>query len=195
MVLEVTNRSVRGTEPPGSAAEALATRFLRAVDGRLAHSAAVAAQIERVAGLVESEWRSPVRDAAWLHDVGYHPDLAFTGFHPLDGARWLRDRHWPAETCRLVAWHTQSLEEARLYGLATELVAEFEPPPPLAASALAWADLTTSPTGAPWDAEQRFADILRRYPPGSIVHDATRASSPALRDAVRMIEDLLGSRS
>ena len=128
MVLEVTNCSLHGAEPPGSAAEALATRFLHALDGRLAHSAAVAAQIEHVAGLVESEWRSPVRDAAWLHDVGYHPDLAFTGFHPLDGARWLRNDHWPDETCQLVAWHTQSLEEARLYGLATELVGEFEPP-------------------------------------------------------------------
>lgn len=194
-MLEVTNRSLHGAEPPGSAAEALATRFLHALQGRLAHSAAVAAQIEHVAGLVDSEWRSPVRDAAWLHDVGYHPDLALTGFHPLDGARWLRNDHWPDETCQLVAWHTQSLEEARLYGLATELVAEFEPPPPLAASALAWADLTTSPTGERWDPEQRFADILRRYPPGSIVHHATRASLPALREAVRTIEYLLACPS
>ena len=28
--------------------------------------------------------------AAWLHDIGYAPGLAVTGFHPLDGARFLR---------------------------------------------------------------------------------------------------------
>lgn len=29
--------------------------------------------------------------AAGLHDVGYSPEIATTGFHPLDGARVLRD--------------------------------------------------------------------------------------------------------
>ena len=127
--------------------------------------------------------------------VGYHSDMALTGFHPLDGARWLRNHHWPNETCRLVAWHTQSLEEARLYGLATELAAEFEPPPPLAASALAWADLTASPNGERWDADWRLAEILERYPPGSVVHEATRTSLPALRVSVQHVEDLLHDRS
>lgn len=28
--------------------------------------------------------------AAWLHDIGYVPELAQTGFHPFDGARYLR---------------------------------------------------------------------------------------------------------
>jgi hypothetical protein len=183
---------------PGSAstaagdAAALAARLLQSLGSRLDHSAGVARQIDRAVGAVEPEWRSALKDAAWLHDVGYNPELARTGFHPLDGARWLRDRHWPALACRLVAWHTESLEEARLYGLDKELAAEFVPPPPLASAALAWADLTSSPTGERWDAERRLADILDRYPPGSIVHEATRASLPALRAAVRKIEDLLG---
>jgi hypothetical protein len=28
--------------------------------------------------------------AVLLHDIGYAPDLVITGFHPLDGARFLR---------------------------------------------------------------------------------------------------------
>jgi hypothetical protein len=190
----VPDRSLHGPGPEGSAAAALANRLLDALGGRLAHSATAAAQIECAAGLIESEWRGPARDAAWLHDVGYHPDIAFTGFHPLDGARWLRDHGWRTETGRLVAWHTESIEEARMYGLDEELVAEFDAPPRRPAAALAWADLTSSPTGELWDPERRLADILDRYPPGSLVHEATRASLPALRASVRDIEDLLHDR-
>jgi hypothetical protein len=33
----------------------------------------------------------PRRGKAGLHDIGYSPELADMGFHPLDGARYLRD--------------------------------------------------------------------------------------------------------
>lgn len=194
MVLKLTDRSLNEAVPQRAAAEALATRLLRAIDGRLAHSATVAAQIEHVVGLIEPDWRPAARAAAWLHDVGYHPDLARTGFHPLDGARWLRDHAWPTETCRLVAWHTESIEEAHLYGLDDELIAEFDAPPQLPAAVLAWADLTSSPRGQLWDPERRLAEILDRYPSGSLVHEATQASLPALRASVQRIEDLLHDR-
>ena len=125
----VTSRTPRFAAREESAAAAHATRLLEGLDTRLDHSAAVAAQVGRVAGLVGPRWRAALEDAAWLHDVGYSPELALTGFHPLDGARWLRDHQWPAEACRLVAWHTEPLEEARLYGLADELAGEFDRPP------------------------------------------------------------------
>ena len=170
-----------------------AARFLRGLDARLQHSAAVAAQVDRVADLVEADWRVSLRDAGWLHDVGYSPQLVRTGFHPLDGARWLRDHGWDSETCRLVAYHTGALEEARLHGLAADLTVEFDPPPRLAGAALAWGDLTSSPSGERWDPERRIADILDRYPPGSIVHEAIRSSRAALLAAMREIESRLAS--
>jgi hypothetical protein len=172
-------------------AASVATHLLQGLDSRLDHSAAVAVRVGQTADLVEPEWRSVLSDAGWLHDIGYSPALALTGFHPLDGARWLRDHGWPNETCRLVAWHSEAFEEARLYGLDEELTAEFVRPPWRVSAALAWADLTSSPTGKRWDAERRLTDILQRYPPGSIVHEATRASLPALRAAVREVEGLL----
>ena len=81
-----------------------------------------------------------------------------------------------------------------MHGLADELAAEFDRPPPLAKAALTWADLTTSPSGEHWEPERRLAEILDRYPPGSLVHEATRASLPALRAAVQGIETLLADQ-
>lgn len=64
--------------------------------------------------------------AAMLHDVGYAPRLAVTGFHPLDGARFLRDEHDADERLtRLVANHSFALLEAEERGLRDVLAVEF----------------------------------------------------------------------
>jgi hypothetical protein len=39
--------------------------------------------------------------AAWVHDIGYAPELLATGFHPLDGARYLTGLGVPE---RVVIW-------------------------------------------------------------------------------------------
>jgi putative nucleotidyltransferase with HDIG domain len=157
----------------------------------LAHSAAVAHQAAQAAALVEPGWGEVLVDAAWLHDIGYSPTVAHCGFHPLDGARWLRDHDWPAEVCRLVAGHTRSGTEAGLRGLADELAVEFPPAPAFARSVLAWADLTSSPAGKHWSPAQRIDDILGRYPAGSVVHEATVANGPGLLEDICLIENAL----
>lgn len=83
---------------------------------RWAHSQGVAARAAglgpALAGNVE-----PLIAGAVLHDVGYAPRLAETGFHPLDGARFLRDEHGADERLvRLVANHSFALLEARSGG-------------------------------------------------------------------------------
>lgn len=172
----------------GSEAASMADKLLRSVGTRLAHSACVARQVEQVGHLVDASWQPALHEAAWLHDIGYHERIAFTGFHPLDGARWLQASGWRPETCRLVAWHTAASSEGTLRGLADTLAAEFAPPVSLAAAALTWADLTSSPAGAKWTAHRRVADILRRHPADSVVHRSVVAALPDLRAAVKQIE-------
>jgi hypothetical protein len=172
-------------------AEVLARSLLYEVGARLAHTERVADQARRAEHLLPEPWRSALVPAAWLHDVGYHCDLAVVHFHPLDGARYLREQGWRLEVCRLVAWHTTAEQEARIRGLDTLLETEFASPPRLAADALAWADLTSSPAGEHWSPQERIAEILDRYPPGTIVHRAVIAALPALRAAVTVVEESL----
>ena len=157
-----------------------AARLLTGVGSRLAHSEAVARQAAGANQLAGSAWCTAVLDAAWLHDIGYAPELVLTGFHPLDGARWLRDQHWPAEVCSLVAWHNHAGTEARLRGLDAELASEFVMPPRKARAVLTWADLTSSPMGKACTPLDRLDEILARYPSGTVVHEATLAESEAL---------------
>jgi putative nucleotidyltransferase with HDIG domain len=56
---------------------------------RWGHVQAVAAKAESLRPLL-GEDADLLVVAAWLHDIGYAPDVQDTGFHPLDGARYLR---------------------------------------------------------------------------------------------------------
>jgi putative nucleotidyltransferase with HDIG domain len=111
-------------------AEQLARGLLQAsLPRRWAHVQGVAARA-RILALVLGADADLLEAAAWLHDIGYAPDLAVTGLHALDGARYLRDaRHADTMLCRLVAHHSCAIIEADERGLADVLSLEFEPAP------------------------------------------------------------------
>jgi predicted hydrolase (HD superfamily) len=46
--------------------------------------------------------------AAWLHDIGYAPEVAASGFHPLDGARFLAAAGVSKRLLGLVAHHSRA---------------------------------------------------------------------------------------
>lgn len=131
--------------------------------------------------------------AAWLHDIGYAPELADTGFHPLDGARYLRSSGAPERLCRLVANHTHAGVEAEARGLADTLADEFPVENSAVADALTFADLTTGPTGSPVSVEARLKEILERYEPGHVVHESIRRAAPDLIATVRRVEARLAA--
>ena len=86
--------------------------------------------------------------AAWLHDIGYLPELAESGLHGLNGARYLRDvQHAEPILCRLVAHHSCAVIEAEERGLADVLTREFATAPRPLADALTFCDMTASRDG------------------------------------------------
>lgn len=128
--------------------------------------------------------------SAILHDVGYAPRLVMTGFHPLDGARFLRDEHQADERLlRLVANHTYALLEAEERGLRKELEENFPIlDNPLLVDALIYCDMTTTPCGTPTTAADRVAEILARYGPDTMVGKFIQRADPDIRAAVGRIE-------
>jgi putative nucleotidyltransferase with HDIG domain len=166
-------------------AEELARKLLEVpLPRRWAHVQGVAAQANSLADMLGHD-ADLVEAAAWLHDIGYSPELRDTGFHPLDGARYLRDAH-PADPMlgRLVAHHSCAVIEAEERGLAAVLCAEFTPAPEHLASALTFCDMTTSPDGETVHVADRLSEIDRRYGPAHLVSRSMRRATPMIIDAV-----------
>ena len=128
--------------------------------------------------------------AALLHDVGYAPDIAHTGFHPLDGARYLREVGAPERLTALVAHHTCAYREAELRGLSAELTEWVDEETPLR-DALWWADMTTTPDGEATDVHTRIAEIQKRYGPEDVVTFFIRQARRELVAAVERTEKRL----
>jgi putative nucleotidyltransferase with HDIG domain len=134
--------------------------------------------------------------AAILHDVGYAPRLAETGFHPLDGARFLRDAHSADDRlARLVANHTFALLEADERGLRAELESEFPIlDDPLFVDALTFCDMTTTPDGTRTPAPDRIAEIVNRYGPDTLVGRFIERATPEILAAVGRAEQTLSAQ-
>ena len=151
---------------------------------RWAHVQGVAAQARSLASILGSD-ADLLEAAAWLHDIGYSPELAETGFHPLDGARYLRDiERADTALCRLVANHSCAIIEARERGLDTALSSEFPAPAPTLNDALAYCDMTTTPTGDVVTVHERISEIKERYGPHNVVTRFICKAEPRLVSSV-----------
>ncbi len=147
-------------------ARTLACRLLaESLPQRWAHTQGVAEQAGRLT-TVTGKAADLLVSAAWLHDIGYAPPLSTTGFHPLDGARYLRDvEHVDDRLCCLVAHHTCAVFEATERGLVRELIIEFPRQREELTDALTYCDMTTGPDGQDLSVDDRLADIYSRYGP------------------------------
>ena len=154
------------------------------------HVRGVAGQAERVAAVVGADGDLLVA-AAWLHDIGYGPELAKVGFHPLDGARFLRRQGADERLCGLVAHHSCAVIEAEMRGLVEELLAEFPHEESAVSDALAYCDLTTGPDGQRLTVEERLVEIISRYGPESLVGRFIDQARPEMIGAVRRTEERL----
>lgn len=129
--------------------------------------------------------------AAWLHDIGYAPGLVDTGFHPLDGARYLRREGVDGQVVSLVAYHSCAQIEAVVRGLGAELAAEFSPAEPLLTDALLYCDMTAGSDGDFVRPAERLVEIRGRYGPDhEVTQFVERAASEILTTAGR-VEEML----
>ncbi|MCX4629806.1 HD domain-containing protein [Streptomyces sp. NBC_01443] len=147
---------------------------------RWQHSLGVAQRARAIAEILGPD-AELLEAAAVLHDIGYSPDLVKTGFHPLDGARYLRDvANADERVVRLVAHHSCAWMEAESRGLREELEDEFPRQEPHLADALCFCDMNTTPDGTPTNPVDRINEIAGRYGPDSLIGQFIRRAEPEI---------------
>jgi HD domain len=159
-----------------------AASLLAPLNDRWLHVQGVVEQARCVSGILDEENRSYLIAAAYLHDIGYAPPLKKTGFHPLDGARFLRSLGYERLAC-LVAHHSEAGFEAALRGYTHELDA-FPRERSATTDALTYCDVTTGPLGEHMTFKERARDISARYGEADLVTQAFHQATPYLSLAV-----------
>jgi HD domain len=129
--------------------------------------------------------------AAWLHDIGYSPELVVTAFHPLDGARYLRRMGVDEQVVSLVAYHSCAQIEAEVRGLDEELTSEFSTGDAFLTDALLYCDMTTGPDGDYVRPADRLVEIRGRYGPDHEVTRFVERAAPQILSTAGRIEELL----
>jgi HD domain-containing protein len=159
-----------------------ATACLSPLGLRWLHVQSVAAKARQVGRMFDRNDYCDLVAAAYLHDIGYAPALARTGFHPLDGARYLRSLGYERLAC-LVAHHSEARFEAELRGLGDAL-AEFPRERSAVADALNFCDQLVGPAGESFSLKERASDIRARYGRDHVVWQAYVRALPYLSLAV-----------
>ncbi|MBJ8343003.1 HD domain-containing protein [Antrihabitans sp. YC3-6] len=175
--------AVARTSPP--ARKVAREQIAISLPTRWLHVQGVGAQAEQIAPAFGGDGEDLIA-ACWLHDIGYAPALAHTGFHPLDGARFLRAEGWPERICGLVAHHSFADLEAELRGV--EGLDEFENEDSAVRDAVWYCDMTTGPSGERVDVHQRLDEIVARYGPADVVSQFISRARSELVAAVERTE-------
>jgi len=174
-----------------AAAEQTAARLLGPLGDRWLHTIGVARRAAELAEPLGLEADVLVA-AAWLHDIGYARVAVVTGFHPLDGARYIAGELWPARIAGLVAHHSGARFVATARGLGPELAAYRDEGGPMS-DALTYADQTVGVTGHRVAVSERRAEMLRRHGPESWNAKVDHIRGPHLRAIVARVERRLAS--
>jgi hypothetical protein len=176
----------------GEAKDLAESKLASSLPRRWRHVRSVSRRARWVAGKLSLS--EDLVTAAWLHDIGYAPDLVEMGFHPLDGARFLRQTGLDDEVLSLVAYHSCAEIEADVRGLGEVLASEVKPGDPQLADALLYCDMTTGPDGDYVRPAERLVEIRGRYGPDhEVTRFVERAASRILSTAGR-VEELLASQ-
>ena len=148
-------------------ARRLARTVLRkSMTERWLHTKGVANRAVEISVTVPKADRPVLVAAAWLHDIGYARALKKTGFHPLDGAMYLRAKGWDSRIVALVAHHSGARFVPVQRGFA-EMMAEFPFEDDPVTDALTFADQTVGPYGERMTVPYRIAEAISRHGPDS----------------------------
>jgi HD superfamily phosphodiesterase len=187
----MVERMASQTESELTWAERAATELLSPLEARWQHTLRVVERAQSFRDVLDRDELDVLLAAGYVHDVGYAPGLAKAEFHPLDGARFVREEGHE-RLAGLVAHHSASDAEAEERGFAAELD-QFPAEDSLVARALTYCDLTTGPTGEKVGVSARLGELGARLGDDDPAVRAVRREATRLAALVQEMESLLAA--
>jgi hypothetical protein len=165
----------------------LAATLLQPLAERWRHTRGVAHRAAELALTVSPVDRGVLVAAAWLHDIGYALVVRDTGFHPVDGGRYLLRHGWDPRIAALVAHHSGArfVADHAGFGPLLELFGREDGP---VSDALSYADQTVGPWGRTMTIHDRIADAVARHGPDSPIGRARADRVPYLLAVAHRVE-------
>ena len=154
-------------------ADTLAQRVLADDPHRLAHVRGAGFIAGMAAGALGVDEPETVVVAALLHDIGYSPVIARTGFHPLDGALFLAREGWPDAVVLLVAHHSHAAVLAPYYGVQQHMEL-LDHAHGRVDDIITFSDLRAGTDGMGADPRHRVEEMRRRHADRTFVPDDVR---------------------
>ena len=163
--------------------------LLSPLGNRWLHVQGVVQRASWIGQTFEEGDRLPLLASAYLHDVGYAPSLRVTGFHPLDGALYVRSCGYQ-RLASLITHHFAARFEAHLPG-CDQFLHEFPRERSAVDDTLTYCDATTSPTGEQISLKERVSEIRKRYGEHDLDVQVLRLAMPHLALTVVRIQQRL----
>ena len=158
---------------------------------RLRHILTVARKVRETAQQLSAKYPEMDLDvnvaycAALLHDIGYLDALTVSGFHPIDGANYLRECGYP-DLAEYILGHSNSPEQATLLQIEGVVMS-----PHIIAKLITYWDIRVRQGGALVSYAERLDDIKTRYGVESQVWKSHLLAHDRISQLVQEIEDLL----
>jgi protein-tyrosine phosphatase len=156
---------------------------------RRLHDAAVDELAAAVAAILPEDERDLFLATLAIHDIGFSPAAAETGFQPIDGARYLEAAGAPERLVALIANNVSAAIEAELRG-HDEAYERWPDEASALRDAVWFCCITTAADGSPIDVDERIDAWLGQYPEPVVPEFVRRAREPIRAAVARTAERL-----
>lgn len=158
---------------------------------RYKHSIEVSKLVMEIVGS-SYEYSQHATIAALLHDIGYSEEVNFTGFHPVDGYRFLRAKGYVKDILDVVLHHSLAREDY-LHNHSTKELEDYKEiilsdRAQKILEIVSYADWHTDGQGNRVSVDGRYADILDRHGHNSKVGEFMLSIRPQIDDICKKVE-------
>lgn len=149
---------------------------------------------------IPNDWKPLLIQACYLHDIGYSPKLNQYDYHPLDGAIFAAEQHFPKPVISAILFHSCAYEalfeekNPNVQSIYQKHLPLLDKQDHLFIDLVTYCDLHTSPTGETITFQKRLEDIFQRYGMEHPISQVMIKNQKKLNNTIERVRQLIHSK-